>query len=93
MPTTELEEGDFQDGKIDILAVLVKGGQASSRSEARRAVTQGGVSVEGEKITDIATAYVPADFEGEGKGDIKEDHNQKRKEKFPQSDYEIIEQI
>ena len=33
MPTTELEEGDFQDGKIDILAVLVKGGQASSRSE------------------------------------------------------------
>ena len=67
MPTTELEEGDFQDGKIDILAVLVKGGQASSRSEARRAVTQGGVSVEGEKITDIATAYVPADFEGEGK--------------------------
>ena len=48
-------------------AVLVKGGQASSRSEARRAVTQGGVSVEGEKITDIATAYVPADFEGEGK--------------------------
>ena len=67
MPTTELEEGDFQDGKIDILAVLVKGGQASSRSEARRAVTQGGVSVDGEKITDIATAYVPADFEGEGK--------------------------
>ena len=67
MPTTELEEADFQDGKIDILAVLVKGGQASSRSEARRAVTQGGVSVEGEKITDIATAYVPADFEGEGK--------------------------
>ena len=67
MPTTELEEGDFQEGKIDILAVLVKGGQASSRSEARRAVTQGGVSVEGEKITDIATAYVPADFEGEGK--------------------------
>ena len=49
------------------VAVLVKGGQASSRSEARRAVTQGGVSVEGEKITDIATAYVPADFEGEGK--------------------------
>ena len=67
MPTTKLEEGDFQEGKIDILAVLVKGGQASSRSEARRAVTQGGVSVDGEKITDIATAYVPADFEGEGK--------------------------
>ena len=67
MPTTELEEGDFQDGKIDILAVLVKSGQASSRSDARRAVTQGGVSVDGEKVTDITTTYAPADFDGEGK--------------------------
>ena len=67
MPTTELEEADFQDGKIDILAVLVKGGQASSRSDARRAVTQGGVSVDGEKVTDITTTYAPADFDGEGK--------------------------
>ena len=67
MPTTELEEEDFQDGKIDILAVLVKSGQASSRSDARRAVTQGGVSVDGEKVTDITTTYAPADFDGEGK--------------------------
>ena len=67
MPTTELEEADFQDGKIDILAVLVKSGQASSRSDARRAVTQGGVSVDGEKVTDITTTYAPADFDGEGK--------------------------
>ena len=67
MPTTELEEADFQDGKIDILAVLVKSGQASSRSDARRAVTQGGVSVDGEKVTDITTTYAPADFNGEGK--------------------------
>ena len=67
MPTTELEEADFQDGKIDILAVLVKSGQASSRSAERRAVTQGGVSVDGEKVTDITTTYAPADFDGEGK--------------------------
>ena len=67
MPTTELEEADFQYGKIDILAVLVKSGQASSRSDARRAVTQGGVSVDGEKVTDITTTYAPADFDGEGK--------------------------
>ena len=58
MPTTELEEADFQDGKIDILAVLVKSGQASSRSDARRAVTQGGVSVDGEKVTDITTCLL-----------------------------------
>ena len=67
MPTTELEEADFQDGKIDILAVLVKSGQASSRSDARRAVSLGGVSVDGEKVTDITTTYAPADFDGEGK--------------------------
>ena len=67
LPTTDLEEADFQDGKIDILAVLVKSGQASSRSDARRAVTQGGVSVDGEKVTDITTTYAPADFDGEGK--------------------------
>ena len=64
MPTTELEEADFQDGKIDILEVLVKSGQASSRSDARRAVTQGSVSVDGEKVTDITTTYAPADFDG-----------------------------
>ena len=35
---------------------------AGSRNEARRAVEQGGVSVNGEKITDIHTSYETADF-------------------------------
>ncbi|MCH5340466.1 MAG: tyrosine--tRNA ligase [Acetatifactor sp.] len=66
MPTCELEEADFQDGKIDILAVLVKAGLTASRSEARRAVEQGGVMVDNEKVTDIKAVYEPAQFAGEG---------------------------
>ena len=66
MPTCELEEADFIDGKIDILGVLVKSGLTASRSEARRAVEQGGVTVEGEKVADIKAAYTPEQFAGEG---------------------------
>ncbi len=57
MPECALADEDYQDGKIDILAILVKSGLTSSRSEARRAVQQGGVSVDGNKISDISTAY------------------------------------
>ena len=53
IPTTELSDGDFADGKINILDLLVKAGLAPSKSEARRNVQQGGVSVDGEKITDV----------------------------------------
>ena len=66
MPSTKLTEEDFMDGKIDILAVLVKAGLNASRSEARRAVEQGGVTVNDEKVTDFRTVYEPAQFEGEG---------------------------
>ena len=66
MPSTELTEADFMDGKIDILAVLVKAGLNVSRSEARRAVEQGGVTVNDEKVTDFRTVYEPEQFAGEG---------------------------
>jgi len=66
MPTSELTEADFTDGKIDILSVLVKSGLSASRSEARRAVEQGGVVVADEKVTDVKTAYDPEQFDGEG---------------------------
>ena len=66
MPTAQLEEADFEDGKMDILAVLVKSGLTSSRSEARRAVEQGGVVVDDEKVTDIKAVYDMAAFEGDG---------------------------
>lgn len=66
MPTCQLTEDDFADGKIDILAVLVKSGLNASRSEARRAVEQGGVTVENEKVSDIKTVYTPEQFAGDG---------------------------
>ena len=65
MPTAELTEADLRDGSIDIMGVLVVSGLCPSRSEARRAVQQGGVSVNGEKVTDIATAYTPDDINKE----------------------------
>ena len=66
MPTCQLEDADFQDGKIDILGILVKAGLTASRSEARRAVEQGGVTVDNEKVSDIKTVYEPDQFAGEG---------------------------
>lgn len=53
MPRTILKESELSNGSIDILSALVKAGMVNSRSEARRAVEQGGVAIEGEKITDV----------------------------------------
>ena len=66
MPTCEVEESDFKDGTIDILGVLVKAGLNASRSEARRAVEQGGVTVDNEKVSDVKTLYRPEQFAGDG---------------------------
>ena len=57
MPTEALKDEDFIDDKIDILSILVKAGLTPSRSEARRAVEQGGVTVENDKVTDIKKLY------------------------------------
>ena len=61
-PTVELTEADLQDGAIDILSVLVKAELVPSRSEARRAVEQGGVSVNDEKITNTRQSYTEDDL-------------------------------
>lgn len=66
MPTTELTETDLTDGNIDILTMLVKTGLVPSKSEARRAVQQGGVAVDGEKVTDIYAVFAGEDMTGEG---------------------------
>ena len=67
MPTVEVTADDLYNDKLDIMAVLVKASLCESRSDARRAVQQGGVSVDGEKVTDISTCYTLDDFAGEGK--------------------------
>ena len=57
VPTTEIADTDLIDGKLDILSLLVKSGLCASKSEARRNVQQGGVTVEDQKVTDIAASY------------------------------------
>ena len=66
MPSTELTDDDFTDGKIDTLTLLVKCGLAASKGEGRRLVQQGGISVNDEKVTDFATAFEKAVFAGNG---------------------------
>ena len=66
MPTVELSAADFADGDLDILALLVKTELAPSRSDARRAVEQGGVSVADAKVTDIKTTYGADSFGADG---------------------------
>ena len=66
MPTAALTEEDFTEGKIDILTVLLKSGLVPSKSEARRAVQQGGVAVDGEKVTDIYQIFEKDVFAGDG---------------------------
>ena len=68
IPTTVLEDADFADGSINIVDLLVKAALAPSKSEARRNVTQGGVTVDGEKITD--PAYLITKDEISSKGEI-----------------------
>ena len=57
MPTANISEADMNEGKIDLISLLVKSGLVTSRSEGRRAIEQGGVSVNGEKIADIAKTF------------------------------------
>ena len=66
MPTTVLAADDFREDAIDILTLLVKSGLSASRNEARRAVEQGGVSLDGEKVTDIKAAFEKTTFSGDG---------------------------
>jgi len=66
MPTAEIEAADLKDGAVDIQTVLIKCGFASSRSDARRCVEGGGVSVDGDKISDPFYSITPEDI-GEGR--------------------------
>ena len=57
MPMTEITINDLSDGVIDIMTALVKTGLCASKSEARRNIQQGGVSVNDEKVADISASY------------------------------------
>lgn len=66
MPTTELTETDLNQGSIDILTMLVTSGLVTSKSEARRAVEQGGVLVDATKITDLKASFPAEVFQKDG---------------------------
>ena len=66
MPTYQLTDEDFTDVVIDVLGVLQKSGLCASRSEARRNVEQGGVSVDGNAVKDIKAVFSKDQFAGEG---------------------------
>jgi tyrosyl-tRNA synthetase len=57
MPEAALADEDFTDGKIDLISILVKAGLVKSRSEGRRAIEQGGVVVNEEKVSDVYASY------------------------------------
>lgn len=66
MPTSTLTQEDLTEGNIDLIAILVKSGLVSTRSDGRRAIAQGGVTVNGEKITDVKYLFAGEDLGGEG---------------------------
>ncbi len=66
MPTAELSDADLSDGSIDLLSIVQKSGLCASRSEARRNVEQGGVSVDGEIVKDIKAVCTKEQLSGEG---------------------------
>ncbi len=71
MPTTELSDSDFTNGKINILDLLVKSTLAPSKSEARRNVVQGGVTVDGEKVSDVAFEITADEISAKGEVVVK----------------------
>ena len=67
MPATTLSDDDFdENGNIDLIGLLVKSGLVSTRSEGRRAIEQGGVIWNNEKITDVKYTVSKEDIADEG---------------------------
>ncbi|HJB08686.1 MAG TPA: tyrosine--tRNA ligase [Candidatus Enterocloster faecavium] len=66
IPTFRLSDEDFTDGTIDLISILQKSGLAATRSEARRNIEQGGVSVDGQQVKDVKAVYAREQFEGDG---------------------------
>ena len=66
MPTETLTAADFTDGVIDVVTLVHKAGLVTSKSDGRRAVEQGGVTVEGEKVADIKQTFALEQFAGDG---------------------------
>ena len=66
VPATQLSQEDLAGGSIGILDLMMKCKLAPSKKEARRLVEQGGVEVDGEKVTDVAASYTADQMAGDG---------------------------
>ena len=66
VPQYQLQEADYHDGAADILTMLVASGLTKTRSEARQSVQQGGVSLDGKKVTDIRLSFAKEAIPAEG---------------------------
>ncbi|MCD8085292.1 MAG: tyrosine--tRNA ligase [Clostridiales bacterium] len=66
MPSTTLTAEDLTDGKIGVLKLLVAAGMAASNGEAKRLVKQGGVTVNGEKVSAQDATYDEDQLSGDG---------------------------
>ena len=66
MPTTALAAGDFTDGAVGVLDLMLKCGLVPSKKEARRLIEQGGVELDGVKVTDVAASVTAEQLSGEG---------------------------
>ena len=66
MPSTTLAAGDLTDGAIGVLELMLKCGLVPSKKEARRLIEQGGVELDGQKVTDVAAAVAAEQLSGEG---------------------------
>ena len=66
MPTVTLTATDLTDGSVDILNLLIKADLCPSKSEARRAVEQGGVEADGKRVESFDKRFTAADLQGEG---------------------------
>ena len=66
MPTTALAAGDLTDGAVGVLDLMLKCGLVPSKKEARRLIEQGGVELDGVKVTDVAASVTAEQRSGEG---------------------------
>ncbi len=66
MPTHTVTMDDARDGVFDIVTLLTVSGLVPTRSEGRRAVEQGGVTVNGDKVDDFRKTYTPDELTGDG---------------------------
>ena len=65
MPEAEVTEADFKDGQIDVIQIMVATGLVKTRSDGRRAIEQGGVIINGEKVTDVRQSFTKDAFSEE----------------------------